>query len=231
MSYKLNIQLTSLFQICLLLILLGNVNINASGERDLTKNIRAITQFIASAEFKAFKLNNSDYHQLDLIFTFALTQCKFDTSEALLALTFATLPYNRIPVKVPLTNIRLEIPIYSDEDSVFLLKNELLPSNFYLDTPKGKLSDTDKPAHFFGSAFLSYSSNIIDLTMVIGYFVELIEVFFNSSDEADLRDMRTNELGKFFGQILRDGIPTSPSSVFLSYNLNHILKYGIHLNH
>ncbi len=82
--------------------------------------------------------------------------------------------------------------------------------------------DKDKNAHFFGSAFISYSSNIFDLGDVIGYFVEVFEESFEVQNQVDPRDMEANSLGQIFGRIIKKHKNVLPSQVIILKTLYHI---------
>jgi hypothetical protein len=189
----------------------------------LSKGVNYISEFIASDYFKDLEKTNSDLALTDTIYLRAVHFKNYNYSEALLALTFAVIPYKSVPVKIPLLGIKLNFPLTSDCDSIFLLKNRNLPKEFYDDTPNGNYGDKDKLAHFFGSAYISYTSRIFDLGNLIGYFVESFEDKFKVQSGVDPRDMRTNTLGQLFGRILKINKEILPSDVFIIYNLQFIL--------
>jgi hypothetical protein len=192
-------------------------------QSELSKRVNYISEFIASDYFKELKNSSSDLALTDTIYLRAVHYKNYNYSEALLALTFAVIPYKSVPVKIPLLGIKLNFPLTSDCDSIFLLKNRNLPKEFYDDTPNGNYGDKDKLAHFFGSAYISYISRIFDLGNLIGYFVESFEDKFKVQSAVDPRDMRTNTLGQLFGRILKINKEILPSDVFIIYNLQFIL--------
>jgi hypothetical protein len=192
-------------------------------QSELSKGVNYISEFIASNYFKELSKTNSDLALTDTIYLRAVHYKDYNYSEALLALTFAVIPYKSVPVKIPLIGIKLNFPLTSDCDSIFVLKNRNLPKKFYDDTPAGNYGDKDKLAHFFGSAYISYTSRIFDLGNLIGYFVESFEDKFKVQSAVDPRDMRTNTLGQLFGRILKINKEILPSDVFIIYNMQFII--------
>ncbi len=152
---------------------------------------------------------------MDTLFNCAVNYRDSDYSEALLSLMFATVPYKKVPIQIPLIKTIVQFPLTSAGDSVFLLKNKNLPKDFYFDTPQTNFGDKDKLAHFFGSAFLAYNSSIFDLGDLIGYFVEVFEEEFKVQSVIDSRDMMTNKLGYIFGTYLKKNKNIQPSNAFL----------------
>ncbi|MFZ0456379.1 MAG: hypothetical protein WCE54_05835 [Ignavibacteriaceae bacterium] len=186
----------------------------------LSKGVNYLSEFIASDYFLNLKKTNNDLELADTLFLRAVKYKDYNYSEALLALTFATVPYKEVPIQFPLIGI-LDYPLVSANDSVFLVKDKNLPKDFFYDTPKGSFGDKDKLAHFFGSAFISYSSNIFDLGDLIGYFVEVFEQSFKVQSSVDTRDLRTNKLGNIFGDILKKNENALPSQVMLMKSLSY----------
>ncbi|GAB4298071.1 MAG: hypothetical protein Kow0098_22920 [Ignavibacteriaceae bacterium] len=157
-----------------------------------------------------------DLPSLDSIYVKAVQQTNSDISEALLALTFATLPYREIPLVIPVLGIKVYFPLISAGEEIFRRKNNNMPRFIYFDSPLSENSDIDKPAHFFGSAFLSYTSNIFDLGNLIGYFVEAFEEDFKVQAKIDTRDLMTNKLGNIFGEMVKTDRRVLPSWIFLT---------------
>ena len=186
----------------------------------LSRGVNYLSEFIASDYFLNLKKRNSDLELADTLFLRAVRFKDYNYSEALLALTFATVPYKEVPIRFPLIGI-LDYPLISANDSVFLKKNQNLPKKLFFDTPEGNFGDKDKLAHFFGSAFISYSSNIFDLGDLIGYFVEVFEQSFKVQSSIDPRDLRTNKLGNIFGDILKKNKSVLPSQVMLMKSLSY----------
>jgi hypothetical protein len=183
-------------------------------EGKLSVEVRRISEYLASDTFLKDRAALSDIKSLDLIFEKAAAVCKGDTTEALLAAMFACVPFNVVHAVTPVLGIKMDIPLFSAEKEVFLRKNKNLPRTFYLDSPTDPFGDKDKVAHFFGAAFLTYAMNSVELTIYIGYLVEIIESVL-MVDPIDMRDVRTNALGAAFGRALRKQLPVKPSDIFL----------------
>lgn len=189
----------------------------------LSKNVNYISEFIASDYFKKLSKDNSDLALADTIYLRAIHLTNNDYSEALLALTFAVVPYKRVPIKLPFFNIQLYYPLISADEQTFLVKNQNLPSKLYFDSPQNSYGDKDKLAHFFGSAYLTVSTNLFDFGNLIGYFVEVFEKEFQVQATIDKRDMETNLLGNIFGKILKKNKSILPSQVLISRTFQYIL--------
>lgn len=176
-----------------------------------------ISQFIVENNFSENNLN--DYEMVDSIYTLAVDFYEGDISEALLALTFATLPFNRMVIKIPIFNLKVPLRLPSVSESIFKLKKNNLPGIIYFDSPKQNGQDKDKVAHFFGNAFLSYNVSLFNLSKFLGFFVELFEASFNVSAGIDFRDLQTNILGEYFGKSLHKNNSLMPSDFFNVYSL------------
>ncbi len=186
-----------------------------SQQSKLSKTVNYISEFISSGYFEKLKVKANDLSLVDTLFNRAVNYRDSDYSEALLSLMFATVPYKKVPIQIPLIKTIVQFPLTSASDSVFLLKNKNLPKDFYFDTPQTNFGDKDKLAHFFGSAFLAYNSSIFDLGDLIGYFVEVFEEEFKVQSVIDSRDMMTNKLGYIFGTYLKKNKNIQPSNAFL----------------
>lgn len=181
----------------------------------LSKGVNYLTEFISSDYFVKLKSGGDDAALSDTLFLRAVDFYNGDISEALLALTFTTVPYNKVPLQIPFIKIVVYYPLVSHSDSVFKLKNENLPRYFFEDSPQTDYGDKDKLAHFFGSAFLEYSSRVFDFAELIGYFVEVFEESFQVQSEIDERDLRVNRLGIEFGKSLKKDKTILPSQIIL----------------
>jgi len=144
-----------------------------------------------------------------------------DYSEALLALTFATIPYKEVPIETPIFKKIIYFPFTSTNDSTFVLKNKNLPKKLYYDSPATDYGDKDKLAHFFGNAFLSYSITIFDLANGFGYFVESFEDDFKVQSRVDYRDLEVNINGDLFGKMLLNNKNLLPSDIILFRSLTY----------
>lgn len=183
--------------------------------------IDSLSKYIASEEFLTLKKTIGELSAIDSIFSLSNRINDYDLSESLLTLTFATIPYKKVPIIIPFTKSKIFYPIISSEDSIFNKKNKNLPRKFFLDSPNFEDGDKDKLAHFFGSAFLSYTAKLFDITELIGYFIEVIENSLVEKAKADTRDMNTNKLGKFFGKKLIFDKNILPSHILKNKSLKN----------
>jgi hypothetical protein len=202
-------KITLLFTIIIL------ANQSLSQQSNLSKTVNFISSYIASDHFINLKNKIGDVAASDSIFIKVLAFTEYNYGDALIALMLATVPYNEVPIQVPIINSTVYYPLTSADEETFLKKNENLPRYLFFDTPPNDYGDKDKLAHFFGSAFLSYESNIFDLGKLIGYFVEAFEESFKVQSSVDLRDLDVNEYGRLFGSLLKENKQLLPSQIFL----------------
>ncbi len=186
----------------------------------LSKSVNEISNYIASKQFFEVRNTSGDLASVDSIYLKALKINNNDYSETLLSLMFATVPYREVPIKLPPFNVIINYPLISADEDIFNKKNENLPRYFFIDTPENDYGDLDKLAHFFGSAFLSYESNIFDLGELIGYFVEAFEESFKVQSNIDYRDIDVNYYGRLFGKLLKKDKTILPSQILLFRSLN-----------
>lgn len=204
----------SKLQFISILILLSANNYFAQ-QSTLSRAVNSITSYIATDSFKKLRLEIGDLASTDSIYIYALRVNNNDYSEALLSLMLATVPYQEVPIELPLVNTVLYYPLTSADHESFLRKNENLPAHLFIDSPESQYGDKDKLAHFFGSAFLSYESSIFDLGKLIGYFVEAFEENFKVQSAIDIRDIDVNSYGRLYGDLLKDNHNLLPSQVIL----------------
>jgi len=180
----------------------------------LSKAVNFLSGYISSRHFSELKKTNTDFALVDSIYLSALKYENYNYSETLFALIFTTVPYNKVPIVIPLLKDIVDYPLTSANNPVFELKNKNLPKNLLFDSPQNNFGDKDKLAHFFGSAFLSYSTLFLDLSRLIGYFVEVFEQDFKVQSSIDNRDLYADMLGEYFGKILRKDKSILPSQIF-----------------
>jgi len=189
----------------------------------LSKAVNYLSGFVASEYFDKLKSTNSDLALVDTIYLRAVNYFDGDYSEALLALTFTTVPYNEVPIETPILKNLLYFPLTSANDSIFLKKNEQLPKYLFYDSPATEHGDVDKQAHFYGSAFISYSITLFDLGELIGYFVEAFEEDFKVQSKIDKRDLDVNLYGKLFGEMLDMKPDTLPSHIMIIRSIRYFI--------
>lgn len=207
----------------LLLVILFVVSTNClfPQQSKLSKAVNHLSEFIASDNFIELRKSYNDLDMVDSIYLRAIKFTEYDFSEALLALTFTTIPYRRVPVVVPLIKSLLYIPLISADDTTCGKKNQNLPRYLFFDTPDEKFGDVDKLAHFFGNSFIGYSENFLDLSHLLGYFVESFEEDFKVDSRVDYRDLDVNSYGDYFGKLLEDHEELLPSQVMLIRSLRY----------
>lgn len=189
----------------------------AQSNRSFEDGVNYLSLLIA----KNSKIKSScdDLNILDSLYLKAVIFYNGDVSEALLALAFATLPFNKMPVTIPFTGIKLNLKLPSVNQKLFNLKKANLPGRVFFDSPQRGGQDKDKVAHFFGNAFLSYNIRFINLSKFLGLFIEHFESAFKVSGGVDFRDLQTNYLGEYFGYSLRNHNELLPSQFFYMYSL------------
>ncbi|MDR3667573.1 MAG: hypothetical protein P4L35_12085 [Ignavibacteriaceae bacterium] len=180
--------------------------------------VDSLTKYMAVKQYNEI----NDLYAVDSLYLHAKAQLKGDLSEAFLSLTFAAIPYNNVPIKLPLLHVILNFPLMCSADSIYKIKNHNLPARLFFDTPADTFGDRDKNAHFFGSAFISYSSKVFDLGDLIGYFVEVFEESFEVQNQIDPRDIQANQLGNLFGKIIKKHPNVMPSQVLILKTLYQI---------
>ena len=187
----------------------------------ISKAVNHLSDFIASDYFLKLKKDNSDFALVDSIYFRALEFYEYDYNEALLALTFTTIPYKEVPIVIPLLRTTVYYPLVSADDSTFNKKNQNLPKKLFYDTPDNEYGDKDKLAHFFGNAYIGYAENIFDLAGSFGYFVEVFEEDFKVQSKIDMRDLDVNQYGKIFGEYLEENKNIRPSEIILIRSLRY----------
>jgi len=189
----------------------------------LSKAVNHLSDFIASDSFVELKKTNNDLDLVDSIYLRAVRFMDDDYSEALLAITFTTIPTKEVPIVVPLIKSLLYFPLIAADDSTYKKKNENLPRYLFFDTPDEKFGDVDKLAHFFGNSFIGYSENFLDLSHLLGYFVESFEEDFKVDSRVDYRDLDVNSYGDYFGKLLEDHKELLPSQIMLIRSLRYFI--------
>ena len=181
----------------------------------LSKAVNYLSGYIASNSFLELDQLTPHLNLVDSIYLKAIKYYDLEYSEALLALTFTTVPYRKVPITLPLINVVVHYPLISADLDTYLLKNQNLPSQLFYDSPQNNFGDKDKLAHFFGNSFIGYAEPVFDLADVFGYFVEAFEEDFKAQSKVDFRDMNVNWYGKLFGDLLEKNRNILPSQVML----------------
>ncbi len=182
----------------------------------LNSTIHDVSLFIASDEFADLKRNLTSPEIIDSLYTYALDLCNYNISETLLTLMFATLPYHTIPVRIPLLESKITVPLPSTSIDIFKRKVVNLPANIFF-CSINKNSDKDKLAHFYGNAYLSYNLSFFNISKFMSIFVELFEYSFKVEGAIDFRDLQTDMLGENFGIALSKNRNLTPSRIMFTY--------------
>jgi len=155
--------------------------------------------------------------KVDSLFSKAIIFFNYDVSEALLCLTFSSLPFNKIELKI--FSAKINIPLPSPNKDTFIKRLNNLPSKIFFDTPNNSFGDKDKLSHFFGNAFLRYNFSPFNISKFMGIFVEITESNFFANGNFDSKDLIANNLGEFFGEMLMIDLKSKPSKALLIYQL------------
>ena len=200
-----------------LFIFRSSLNAQIFVEKDLEESINYLVDFVNSDDFKDLKKSSSDLTLIDTLYLRAIKFNNYDYSEALLALTFVTLPFQNMPLHIPYTKIIFDIKLPSGDDEQISTKIDNLPKNIFIDSPKSNFGDKDKVAHFFGNAYFSHSVTIFNLSKFLSIFVELFEDTFKVKGGIDNRDFVANQLGYLFGKELLNNPQALPSETLKLY--------------
>ena len=179
-----------------------------------------LSKFISSDYYLNLKSKTTDIDLVDTLYLRSVKFYNFDYSEALLALTFACLPYKEMHVKIPVVPITLNLHLPAVESPLFDTKTRNLPSKLFFDTPPNAFGDKDKLSHFFGNAFIEYNFPIFNLSKFLGIFVEKFEETFYVEGAMDKRDLYVNGLGAKFGKDLNKNNTIFPSDILKQYSYN-----------
>ena len=185
----------------------------------LDESVSYLSSYIISEEFSSIRNTYGDIAAIDTLYLQALIYHKGDIPETLLTTAFATLAFKALPVRVPILEIKLELPLAHVSDSLFKKKIDSLPKHLFFDSPDTKFGDKDKISHFFGSAYLANSVTIFKVSKFMGIFVEFFEAAFKVQGFLDLRDIVVNNLGELYGSSLNEYPDLLPSEVLKIYNL------------
>ncbi len=180
---------------------------------EMIKDTRRIRAYVRDERFGALLRLCGDMRAVDAIYMKALKITRYNISRALFLSMMATLEHRNVDVKLPVLGA-VGLPLTFEEDSLFLLRRNSLPSRLYRDTPEGEHGDKDKLQHFFASAYIAYASESRDVARASGNFVEWGEAQFIVGGVDDPRDKRANRQGERFGHDLITVSNMLPSDYF-----------------
>lgn len=180
-------------------------------EISLIYDLRAL---IAAQPPLAPRSRVGDLRRLDAIYRRAVYFAEGDAELALLALSYATLPYHTFPARIPLLGIGVTVPVSTESREAFEQRMANLPGLLLPDSPPQL--DRDKLPHFFGSAWLQCAMRNEELTAAAGELLELGEELFKLEGFSDERDIIVNRLGAEFAIALMRQRRVLPSDIFRS---------------
>ncbi len=163
-----------------------------------TKRIR---KYILDERFQILRSQCGDMRTIDAIYLKSLKIAEYNIARALFLSLMAVLEHRKVDVKMPIFS-SLKVPLTFEDDSIFTARIKHLPAYVYADTPDGSEGDRDKLQHFFGSAYLAYTSEAPELTRTTGNLIEWGEARFVVDGVDDVRDKRANRQGESFGRDL-----------------------------
>jgi hypothetical protein len=162
---------------------------------------RRIRSYVRDPRFDKMRTQEGDVRAADAIFLRALRVADYDIGQALFLSLLAALEHRRLPLHIPLVGA-VNLPLTFEEDSLFRARVRHLPTMLYPDSPKDDRGDRDKLQHFFGSAYVAYSSESLDLARTAGDVVEWGEAVVVVGGTDDPRDRKSNAQGSMFGHDL-----------------------------
>ncbi len=171
-----------------------------------------LKSYIRDPRFLSLRLADGDTMAVDAIFDRAVEIADGDIGTALWLCTFATMDHFRIGVEIPLLGA-LPVPLTTESREHFRVRFSHLPRRVLPDSVGRRADDRDKLQHFFGSAYLTYTSNSEFFANGFGNFVEWGEPKFIVGGTNDSRDKFANRLGQQFGMMLIDSYNALPSDV------------------
>jgi hypothetical protein len=163
-----------------------------------TKQIR---QYILDERFQKLRNRDGDLRAIDAVYLKSLQIAEHNVARALFLSMMAVLDHRGVYIKIPIIKY-IDVPLTFERDSIFSLRVSHLPSRIYSDTLNTPAGDADKLQHFFGSAYLAYSSEAPEFAQAFGNFVEWGEGNFIIGGKDDPRDKRANKQGGSFGRDL-----------------------------
>lgn len=166
---------------------------------DLVKDTRRIRTYVRDERFALLMKRCGEIRAIDAIYLKALKVAEHSVGRALFLALVATLEHRDIDLKVPIIG-SVGLPLTFEEDSTFNARMKNLPSKIYADSPSE--GDRDKLQHFFGSAYIAYTSESREFARTSGDLVEWGEAKFVVGGVDDDRDRRANSQGERFGHDL-----------------------------
>ena len=126
-----------------------------------------LKRYIRDPRFTVIRQLCSDTTAVDAIFLRAMAIADGRTGYALLISLIASMDHFRLGLRIPLLGV-LWLPLTTETDSTFRVRHHNLPKRVLPDSIGRTESDKDKLQHFFGSAFIAYSTNSRKATEFMG---------------------------------------------------------------
>ncbi|MBI2619650.1 MAG: hypothetical protein HYW57_06175 [Ignavibacteriales bacterium] len=167
----------------------------------LIQDTRAIREYVRDPRFGELLQRCGDLRAVDAVYQKALRIAEYNIGRALFLSMVASLEHRNIGVELPVVGT-VGLPLTFEEDSLFQQRIMNLPSKLYHDSPGDVHGDKDKLQHFFGSAYLAFTSESREFTRSAGNFVEWGEAQMIVGGVNDVRDKRANKQGETFGHDL-----------------------------
>jgi hypothetical protein len=164
-------------------------------------DVRRIRKYILDERFQKLRNRDGDLRAIDAVYLKSLKIAEHNIARALFLSLMAVLDHKRVYIKIPIISY-LGVPLTFEEDSIFILRVNHLPSRIYTDTLNAPTGDPDKLQHFFGSAYIAYSSEAPGFTRTLGNIFEWGEARIIVGGKDDPRDKRANKQGASFGRDL-----------------------------
>jgi hypothetical protein len=174
------------------------------------RNEALLKRYLRDERFYQLRRHFDDTLAVDAIFDRAMMLADGDICHALLIAAFAVMDHRQLGLNVPLLG-SLYLPLTTENDSLFRVRRTHLPKKLLADNPRA--SDKDKLQHFFGSAYIAYSTNSSVIAEIIGDLFEVGEDRFVLGGRDDPRDKMANAKGRAFGLGLLENEELLPSDV------------------
>jgi hypothetical protein len=166
---------------------------------EIITDTKTIRSYVRDERFRILTKRCGEMRAVDAIYIRALKIANYQIARALFLSVMAVLEHQEVEIKIPVVE-SMKLPLTFEEDSLFHVRFNSLPTHLYPDTPPE--GDRDKLQHFFGSAYLAYATESPELARASGNAIEWGEAQFVVGGSDDPRDKRSNKQGERFGRDL-----------------------------
>ncbi|MFH0989068.1 MAG: hypothetical protein V1799_03520 [bacterium] len=167
----------------------------------LIQDVQQIRRYIRHEKFAILMRRDGDLRAVDAIYQKALAIADYNIVRALFLSMMGVLDHQNLEIRIPVLG-KVGVPLTYETDSLYSARINHLPAKLYPDSPETSQSDKDKLQHFFGSAYLAYTTDSPELARASGNFIEWGETQFIVGGVNDIRDRRANKQGEQFGHDL-----------------------------